>query len=407
VTFFVFICCNGFFYTLCIVDMLFLDTNDLNPLLSKLNTAEIKELVLRYWSGDDSVTEILNIYGLNCHPRKLVSALPLFITNYQCPYCGQDMVRKILSRASKKKLGRLFCQHCKHSQSSHCACFRCKKRQNTLSKEVLISQARIDLDVKYALQSITDLSLKEALYLLTLSRSAMTISSEGYVGPISYIPSLTPSGDRIVVHHLMKKQLISLSPDTEDSTFIVVDNAAQDSGFNAIQNFDVMAAKWKIHVDEETLLRLKNNMQSAAWPKKWHREVKAIWLEIAVLECAEFLIYLAEERKFDVEITDKLKDTFLALLRHYSVSQCFSVMRHAVREVSDCIIKETISRDEASDFILEFCRQAMKKTYAYPQEARPYIIPQSQLSYVFHFEFLKIGEAGFTTVPHGINTKTK
>jgi hypothetical protein len=395
---------NGF-YTPHIVDMLFLDTDNLASLLSNLNNLEIKELAVRYWSGDDSVTEIITRYGLNCHPRNLVNALPFVATDFQCPYCRHPMVRKILSRSSRQKLSRLFCQHCKHSQSSHCDCFRCKKQQNALSKKALISQVRIAMDIKHALQSITDLSLKDALYLVTLIRSSVTVSSEGCVGPITYIPPLAPHDDGMVVHYLHGRELITLSQDTEDSAFIVLDDAIQDAHFNAIEDLDLMVVKWKIHLEnfEEALSQLNNSIQSGVWLKKWGGEVRVIWLEIAVLECVEFLHHLAEERKFDVEMNDELQNTFLTLLQRYSVSQCFSVIHDVVREVSDSIVKETLLRTDVGRHILQLCSQATTKKSTYAGASRPYILRQSRLSHVLHYELLKIGPAGFTAVPHNLN----
>lgn len=373
-----------------------LDTNNLDPILSELNHFEVEELVLRYCFSDDSVTELINRYHLNCAPHKLLKAFPLVLTDLQCPYCQQKMVCKILSKASRQKLNEPFCPHCNHSQSRHCTCFHCKKQeffqQNALSEKDIISQVLITLDVNYPLQSIADLSLKDALYLKTLIRSSITISREGHVGPIAPVPPLAPHDSGIVLNHLIDRGLITVSPSTETSAFTVVNNEVQD--------MDFMRAKWKVHLEnfEVTLLQLNNS-----WPAKWHHEVKAVWLEIAMLECAEFLEYLANERQFDLEITDELKNNFLTLLRHYSVTQCFSMMRDAAREVSDHVVKETLSRSEAGNHILQFCFQAMKNPCAFKEDSRPYTIPQSQLSYVFHYEFVKIEEAGFTAIPHDIN----
>jgi hypothetical protein len=343
------------------VDMLFLDTDHLASLLSKLTKLEIKELAVRYWSGDDSVAEIIARYGLDCHPRQLVDALPLVITDVQCPYCRHPMVRKILSRSSRQKLSRLFCPHCRHRQASHCACFRCQKQQYALAKQALLSQARMVLDTEQAVQSVTDLSLKDVLYLITLIRSSVTVSSAGCVGPTAYIPPLAPHDDKLIVQHLLERELISLSPDTEDAAFIVRDEALQDAHFNAIEDLDFMAARWTIHLEhfDEALAQLNSSLHNGVWLNKWGREVKALWRDIAVFECVEFLQYLAEERKFAVEMTDELKDTLRTLLQQYSVSQCFSVMQDGVRDVSDSIVKETLPRTEAGYHLLQLYAQAL------------------------------------------------
>jgi transposase-like protein/uncharacterized protein YihD (DUF1040 family) len=405
IRFLFFVFCLMAFYTPHIVDMLFLDTDNLASLLSHLNHLEIKELAVRYWSGDDSVTEIIARYGLNCHPRQLINALPFVVTDVQCPYCRHPMVRKILSRSSRQILSRLFCQHCQHRQSSHCACFRCQKQPNALAKKVLLSQARIVLDSKQALQSITDLSLKDVVYLITLIRSSVTVSSAGCVGPTAYIPPLAPHDDKLVVHYLLERELITLSPDTEDAAFIVRDDAIQDAHFNAIEDLDLMVVRWKIHLEHlaETLAQLNTSLHNGVWLTKWGSEVQALWREMAVLECVEFLQHLAEERKFAVEMTDELQDTLLTLLQHYSVSQCFSVILDVVRDVSDSIVKETLPRTDAGRHILQLCAQASTQKSTYAGAPRPYLLRQSQLSHVLHYDFLKIGPAGFTAIPHNLN----
>jgi hypothetical protein len=376
-----------------------LDTNNLDPLLSGLTHSEIEELVLRYCFSDDSATELVNRYGLNCEPRKLLKALPVVITNLNCAYCQQKMVRKIRSKTSKQKPSEPFCQNCKHSQSSHCSCFHCKKheffQQNTSSLKDEIIKCLEAQNITQPLH-FTDLSLKDALYLITLMRSSLIVS-EGHIGPFTHVPPLSPHDESIIFNHLMDRELITLSANSADSAFIVIDNI--------FQNVDLMAATWNVHLEnaEETLIRLNNIIESEAWPPAWRHQIKAVWLEIALLECSEFLEFLADERKFELNMTDELKNNLLALLRHYSVSHCFSMMRDAVREVSDNIVKETLSRSDAGNHILQYCFQAIKKTNVNTEETRPYTIPQSQLSYVFHYEFLNTGEAGFSAVPHGID----
>jgi len=223
------------------------------------------------------------------------------------------------------------------------------------------------------------------------------IVSEGHIGPFTHVPPLSPHDKSIIFNHLVERELITLSAKSDDSAFIVIDNI--------FQNFDLMAATWNVHLEnvEETLIQLNQIIQNATWPPAWRHQIKAVWLEIALLECSEFLKFLADERKFGLNMTDELKNNFLTLLRQYSVSQCFSMMRDAAREVSDNVVKETLTKNDAGNHIIQYCFQAMKKPYVNTEETRPYTIPQSQLSYVFHYEFLNTGETGFSAVPHGIN----
>jgi hypothetical protein len=250
------------------------------------------------------------------------------------------------------------------------------------------------------------LSLKGVLYLITLIRSSVTVSSAGWVGPTAYIPPLAPHDDKLIVQHLLERELISLSPETEDAAFIVRDDALQDAHFNAIEDLDFMVARWTIHLEhfEQTLAQLNASLHNGEWLTKWGHEVQALWRDIAVFECVEFLQHLAEERKFAVEMTDALQDTLRTLLQQCSVSQCFAVIQDGGREVSDSIIKETLPRTEAGrHLLLQLCAQASTQKSPYAGMPRPYLLRQSRLSHVFHYDFLKIGPAGFTAIPHNLN----
>jgi hypothetical protein len=255
-------------------------------------------------------------------------------------------------------------------------------------------------DGAYTLQTIADLSLKDALYVMVLIRSSTTISNHGHVGPITRVPPLAPAhradNEVIFIHYLYEKQLVIFSIDTDASAFTVVNDE--------IKAFDVKAVKWKVLLEnfEDSLLQLNQIITSSTWPLRWRHDVKAVWLEIAISECVEYLQYLADERAFKIEVTDDLQNHFLTLLRDHSVSQCFGLIREAVREVSDRVVKNTIARADAGKTIMKYCFQCRKKL-VYQEASRPYMIPQSQLSYVFHYEFLKIGETGFTAVPHDLS----
>ena len=47
-------------------------------------------------------------------------------------------------------------------------------------------------DKKHPLQSIKDLSLKDAVYLITLIRSAVIVTKENHIEPFSRVPTLVP-----------------------------------------------------------------------------------------------------------------------------------------------------------------------------------------------------------------------
>jgi hypothetical protein len=265
-----------------------------------------------------------------------------------------------------------------------------------MNDHTIISKFIKQQDINFPLQKITELSLKDALCLISLIRSSSAITNDGHVGPITsiqpFVPDCLHNSETNCFSHLIVRNLITISKYTDTSIFNVVNNEVQD--------FDLKAIKWKIHLEnfEETVLQLNEMLSSSNWPIKWRYDIKRIWLEIAIFECIEYLEYLANGRGINIEITDNLENNVLALLLNRSVSQCFYLIADAIREVSDSIQHKTIPKDEAGHYFIKCCFQKKKKTYEYKD--RPYDLPQSKLSSVFHYDFLKIGEAGFTDTPH-------
>ncbi len=258
----------------------------------------------------------------------------------------------------------------------------------------IISQFLKAKDIIHPLQTINDMSFKDALYLISLIRSSTTLSNEAYIGPFTSVPPIFPdirqNNDGVGVNHLIDRDLITLSK------YAFTD-----------ENYEVKAlyfndTKWKVHIEDfqETLLQLNEIIASEIWPIKWRYNIKGMWLEIAILECREYLEHLANERSLNIDITDNLQNIFLTLLRNNSVSQCFSLMHDAVCEASDNFFRNIISIDDIGNNFIKCIFKNMNKTHWSKKENRPVNIPQSQLSYVFHYEFLKIGEAGFTDIPH-------
>jgi hypothetical protein len=272
---------------------------------------------------------------------------------------------------------------------------------NKMNDQTIISQFLNAQDFKYPLKEITDLSLKDALYLISFIRSSTIINSD-HIGGVTNVPPFAPAfspdgspeGLAAGVLYLIDRKLITFSTYTKNSAFTIVNNK--------VESYDLVAINWKIYIEnvEAAKLQLNEIIANSNWPIEWRHDIKTIWLEIAISECIEYLEFLAYERGFNIEITDNLQSNILTLLRINSVSQCFYLISDAMLEVSDNIQKNTISKDDADNYFIKCCFQKRKKTSEFKD--RPYGLPQSKLSSVFHYDFLKIGEAGFTDIPHDL-----
>ena len=207
---------------------MFVDTTELDPILSGLSVTEIEDLVLQYCFSKHSVTTLIQAFKLNCVPRKLLNTLPLIISDYKCPHCDHKMVRKILSKSSKLDFDIPFCQRCMHVKSKNCSCFHCKKKDffhpySSANKNIILQYLKRN-DFKHSLQAFPDLSLKDALYLVSLIRSSSVILNTGHVGSITNVPPLAPYKNDIVFNHLIARRLITLSLNTTASAFTIEDD---------------------------------------------------------------------------------------------------------------------------------------------------------------------------------------
>lgn len=379
-----------------------IDTNNLSPILSELTVLELDDLVDRYCFSNEPVANLVTMFHLKCGPNKLVRILPLIKTDFTCPYCKQDLVRKILSKGLSDKFGEPFCRKCSHTQDIQCTCLKCKKiafdKENYFSKKDVIEKYLAKDKYNYFLKKVEDLTLKDALYLICLIQTAENISFKepSYVGPTSKVQKLAPYANTIVYRHLIKQNLISISPNSEETAFVIKNNS--------IDGFNFMHIKWRIHLEnfEVELIKLKGRIEISDWPLNWTGDIKEVWFEISTFECIEYIQFVANERNFSIEITDNLLDVVLSLLRSYSVSQCFSLITKIAKETSDSLVRNITNEYDAGDYFIRALLQRNIKHKNHKKIKRPCHFTMSQLSYFFHYEVLKIGNAGFTSLPHGI-----
>jgi len=262
---------------------------------------------------------------------------------------------------------------------------------NYRSKQDIISQYFAEHNVSQSQKKISDLTLKDTLYLSTLLSTFKPFSSHCDIKPENKLSPVSVNELDNITSYLFDRKLISISPYTDLSAFTIKNSEIND--------INLMKIKWKVNLEnvESTVLQLNKLIKNSAWPGKWHYDVKSVWLETSALECVEYLRSLSLARDFDVNVTDELQKKILNVLQYFSVSQCFFLLLSAAQETSDHIVCKLIHLENAGDdFIHNFFR-GIKNQSQISTEA--YDLPMSPLSHKLHNEFLKIGMAGFTDIP--------
>ncbi len=376
-----------------------LNTNNINPILSDLKDSDLVNLVTCYCFTDFSVSEIISQFNLTCSPRQLLHALPEVITDFPCPYCKQNMMRRILSKTHQTEIiSDSFCPNCQHQDSTQCACYHCQKKkfyqENYFSPQAIISAFFDDRISQSTQQSLTDLSLKDAVYLWTLIRSSKRVSRTGQLGPLKTMPCLTPYGTKTVTQYLgNERRIIDLSRQSDEAAFTIKEGR--------VTQVDIMLLTFDVFINdfESSLIQLHQIIEAQKWPEPWYLEVKSIWQEIAVMECTQYFESVAAERDcLAGDSRAQIENMCLNLLQNYSVSECFSIIMSSVCRIPDDWIRRRLTV-EVEQEIIQLCYQYTMGQYAIEKRVRPHDLPESQLSYVFHNEFLKIGHQGFINCP--------
>ena len=111
--------------------------------LLHLNESQVKELVKRYYAGEN-VQRLLDDYSLQVFPSRLYTLLPpMEFTDdgFQCEYCGSNLIAENLSKAAFRDIycgydrDKLFCPQCSHRPfDAKCNCPACiKKREKKVA----------------------------------------------------------------------------------------------------------------------------------------------------------------------------------------------------------------------------------------------------------------------------------
>jgi hypothetical protein len=138
------------------------------------------------------------------------------------------------------------------------------------------------------------------------------------------------------------------------------------------------------------------------WPNHWENDVPALWLEIALSECKEFYRHAATERGLPESGATSTEMMLKNLLTDFSVAQCFHVIYSGAQRAADFLVKNRCTKQHAANYMIGACQRwadkARTENWDVSGYKRNFNLPRSALSHVLFDLFLRIGEAGFTSV---------
>lgn len=258
-----------------------------------------------------------------------------------------------------------------------------------------------------------DLDLRTAVALLALARTCLFVDEAGSdeTSPScitlesladATIP-LAPRGDlaSFLLGELGAQGLIAISELSSPDAFTFEEGE--------LRSYYPSRVRWLLTVEdpERLLSEISRLAQNAAeWPSHWEQDVKNVWVEIALAECKEYFRHSAEERELP-EAGEKSTETMLRyLLESLSVAQCYRVIWICAQRASDFLVRKRCSRKHAANYMIGECQRWADRARAENWEVKPFKrnfdLPRSAISHVFFDVFLKIGEAGFDSVPGAV-----
>ncbi|MCC8461836.1 MAG: hypothetical protein LN546_01295 [Rickettsia endosymbiont of Ecitomorpha arachnoides] len=386
--------------------------------LSHLTQKQLEDLIKRYYDNE-KVDNLLKEFNINISPNSLVNLFPL-IPHHElfCKYCQDTNLVIRLKGRNYKYYGEngfdLFCPMCNHNDNSSCSCDNCKKaikQQKQIKEEEkrnLIKEKYYYDYIKTGLKniSIEELTLKDALYLLSVVSHSASKNFE-FIEPFSNnpsIPDLTPDRELTnrVINHLCNKGLIVISPSSPLDAF-------EFDAEKKLQIYSIEKIIWELLPsmnikEKQQYLDDVKNLVKGEWSSSWKDEIAEMWKQITSYECIEYFKYLLAKRGFTLNepVGDKTMNTFIDLLKNFSVGQIFNLSWRAVSQTNDYISAEGINYTHGRNmFIGSIQRKAHKaiaEGWTTTNGRRDFNLPQTIISSTFFNTFLELGNEYFENI---------
>jgi hypothetical protein len=392
--------------------------HQIDPKLSHLSESQTQILMARYYSNEP-IQALLREYRIDCLPNQLYALFPPEVVDDQrCRHCDVPMARERQSRSSLTyRKSDSSCPQCGHRQGKFpCRCKRCaeeKRRNEQILRDTetdkIFTFCKATWPDSFHKPAAKELSLRTAVALLALARTCLFVEDEtsyGYLPPYLALESLAeastpfaPQGDLDyrLLGELLAQRLIAISELSSPHAFRFE--------HGELRAYYPSKVRWVMtSADPELLLaEISHLAEATEWPSHWSTDIKDLWLEIALAECMEYFRHSAEERGLP-EAGEKSTEIMLkSFLQHFSVAQCYRIIWAGAQRAADFLVRKGCTRKHAANYMIGECQRWADRARAENWEFKPFKrnfnLPRSSISHVFFDVFLKIGEAGFDSVP--------
>lgn len=371
--------------------------------LSHLTEKEIQDIMLRYYNGE-SASKLIKEFNISTYASNLHKVFPPEIfENYTCDFCGSFLVINRPSKSMKdcpKYEKDLYCPICKHRPYySGCRCQHCIEQEQNLKIERqkiiegIYSKPRTSID-------FGNLTFESKVFLGALCR-ALLKENLYEVSPYDESEvSLAPTADLQdkLYSTLIHNHVLTVSPSSPVESFDVSNEDFPNVfyTYKVTYNLNLLFSPNK----QDTFTEI---LKPSYYSSDYAEEAYALWKEIAISECIEYLQFQLNKVGFDFSAGEKTYKTFDIILDDFSVSQIYGIIWKAIADASKLYLEKGISKRHAANTVIGACERYAERAklngWDLTQYNRIKDIPQSVLSIFFFNRVLGIGEKGFRTPP--------
>lgn len=349
-----------------------------------LSEIDYTNLVHRYYNGE-TVKSLFDEYGIDASAQKFARQLPYFKVTLSCKYC--DVLMAAQGDTSQKNgnvcLGSIAeCTECGHkyhakSERYKCNCANCKQYfEDILSDDIANSMESAKTPQDYL----------DAPHYIKLTLAAVLRNGQD-------------EHDLELILPLFQGKKTKLAPTTEISADLISLLVNQDwIRFDEINNEDVFTiedGEIRSYEPFSTRFRLNLNdgyhdisaMRSPTLDGFNMESALVKWIEIAIGECTEYLLYQLDQHNLPDGIGPKTITVIEEALKHYSVSQVFGMIWPAVRDAAAYYQRDRITKQHAVNTIAGTMQRKLDKAIVDGWDMkgyrRDYNLPQSIYSHLF------------------------
>lgn len=370
----------------------------------------IRSICEQYWLLDSeqsgfvyAASSIAKELGKNtAHLSKYISQNTLaFHTELNCSICGTDY--PLDNRTDFARVGNIAEWVCNSCQSN-------LKRQEQESSRQVAERRRQLIQEHFILSAdrsinISDLSLDNAVYLLSLIRYAAS-EDFSYLHPLDAISidrklALIKQLEIKMVNQLHGSGLIFIHPMSDINAFPWKDDLP-----NSFYTFRVnyaLPVSSTTGVSKDFVAELEDVFQSMDWPEQWYKQHYDLWREVALHECIEYLILCMKDHSFEYKVGDKTIQVINNVLNDFSVSQVLNFIWGATSNAAAYMIRQQIPRQRAANTVVGAIQRRHERAKANNWDVkryhRDYRAPQSMISLVLFNAVLQNSDEGFHQCP--------